>query len=297
MKGKLLVIFSIIVFCLEFLHAMSEEPSSEKISWNGKEYKQLSELTFESGLLLLEQLMPYTGCISQANGTVLEIGCGLGRLAVHMAKEVFPFGHVTAVDNNQSMLNEAKKNKRAHKVKNITLTKENAYNLTYDQTFDLALAVHFIQWIQSLDNIVAIMKVAAKSLKPSGLFGAIFSIKHTEEHPIPAERAIQEVMERRNRKYFRNHFDLSDYNRALEQAGFIGEAKILKRTYNRYISKEKFIQGLKGLPFFKVIHPDEINDFCNDLLTQFNQAGLKNKNGKYQVGWDIGIIIARKTQP
>lgn len=294
MKSKILFIFSVMLLSLEFLHAMNEEPSAEQISWNAKEYKQLSELTFESGLLLLEQFMPHTNCISQAKGAILEIGCGLGRLAVHMAKEVFPFGHVTAVDNNQSMLNEAKKNKRANKVKNITLTKENAYNLTYDQKFDLALVVHFIQWIQSLDNIVAIMKVAAKSLKPSGLFGAIFSIKHTEEHPIPAERAIQETMEKWNRKYFRNNFDLSDYNQALEQAGLIGEAKILKRANNRSISKERLIQGLKGLPFAQVIPSNEINDFFNDLLAKFDELGLKNKNGKYQIGWDIGIIIARK---
>jgi|GEM_PF-2794549 len=307
MRSKILFVFSIIALSFGLLHAMHEELNSEQspCPWNAKEYEQLSELTFESGIALLGELMNYTNCIENAKGTILEIGCGVGRLAVHMAGQVFPFGHVVAVDNNESMLNEAKRNKKSNKVKNITLINKNACDLKYNQQFDLAIAVHSIQWTQSLEDIIAIMKVVTKSLKPTGLFGAIFSIKHTNEHPIPAEQALQEIIEspqwahyyegEEGKKYFRNNLDLDDYNQALEQAGLIGKAKILKRN-NRYVLKEKLIKGLRGLPFTKAIPQDQIDDFFKDLLSKFDEFGLKNEAGKYQIGWDIGIIIAHKQQ-
>lgn len=70
------------------------------MEWNAEQYHRLSEPQFEWGLQVLARLasLPLRG-----NETVLDAGCGTGRLTVHLAG-LFPQGRVVASDLSPRML-------------------------------------------------------------------------------------------------------------------------------------------------------------------------------------------------
>ena len=75
---------------------------------------------FDSGRLHVNHVLD--ACQRYVNpqfsrGSVLDFGCGTGRLALPFAEQ---FEHVTAVDVSQAMLREARRNAEAAGLKNIT---------------------------------------------------------------------------------------------------------------------------------------------------------------------------------
>lgn len=95
---------------------------------------------------------------------LLDLGCGPGTISVGLAGLV---DHVTAVDNVEDVLAQA----RAHAVEqgtgNVTFENVNAYDLPYDDdSFDVAYA-H--QVMQHLVDPVAAMRELHRVLKPAGI--------------------------------------------------------------------------------------------------------------------------------
>src|ERR1700758_1370791 len=71
-----------------------------RMDWNAEQYHRVSEPQFEWGLQVLARVaaLPVRG-----DESVLDAGCGTGRLTMHLAG-LFPRGRVVATDVSGSML-------------------------------------------------------------------------------------------------------------------------------------------------------------------------------------------------
>lgn len=72
-----------------------------RIEWDSEAYDRLSDPQFGWGMKLIESI-PFRG-----DETVLDAGCGSGRLTVELLKRL-PNGRVIAVDASENMVNTAK---------------------------------------------------------------------------------------------------------------------------------------------------------------------------------------------
>ena len=103
-------------------------------------YHDVSDLQFEDGLKLLEMLSP------QPNGSILDLGCGTGRLSQVLSERVGNGGKVVGVDPDEERIK-------------IAIAEGKGYdNLQFmvgsDQTFpedqyDIVVATDVMQWIKN----------------------------------------------------------------------------------------------------------------------------------------------------
>lgn len=99
--------------------------------------------------------------------TVLEIGCGAGRMTKPLAEI---FGHVYAVDVSGEMLDRARA--RLADVENVSWTQTNGVDLDAlgDVQLDFALSYIVFQHIPDIEVIRGYIREVAHRLKPDGMF-------------------------------------------------------------------------------------------------------------------------------
>lgn len=101
--------------------------------------------------------------------TVLDIGCGTGRVAIRLARR----GHrVTGIDLDSTFLQEADRRARAWEVDLVTVAAD-ARSFALDQRFDLVLApMQLVQLFAGSEERTDMMHAVAAHLQPGGMFAA-----------------------------------------------------------------------------------------------------------------------------
>lgn len=98
--------------------------------------------------------------------TMLDYGCGVGRLTEHMAKN---FKDVIGVDISPIMIAEAKK--RLKGFKNVRLIETDGINIPLpENSVDFAFANHVFQHIKERDMVEGSFKEIYRVLKRAGVF-------------------------------------------------------------------------------------------------------------------------------
>ncbi len=99
--------------------------------------------------------------------TILEIGCGAGRMTRHLARI---FGHVHALDVSGEMIAQARG--RLAGVENVSLYHTDGVDLSDigDVELDFALSYIVFQHIPDIEVIRGYIRQAAEKLKPGALF-------------------------------------------------------------------------------------------------------------------------------
>ncbi len=98
---------------------------------------------------------------------VLDVGCGPGRLAIPMAREVGPAGQVTALDLQEAMLRKAAKKAKSAGLSNIAFRQADiAGGIRGDGPFDRATLVTVLGEVP--DKRAALEAIFA-GLKPGGV--------------------------------------------------------------------------------------------------------------------------------
>jgi SAM-dependent methyltransferase len=115
------------------------------------------------------------------NATVLDVGCGIGRIERALASQV---GSITAIDISSGMIEEARR--RCGDLSNVAFEQCNGRDLAgfRDRSFDLVLAVDSFPYLLAADpEIVARhLRDAARVLRPGGVIVILnFSYRGDEE--------------------------------------------------------------------------------------------------------------------
>lgn len=114
-----------------------------------------------------EDLESIAGARDPKSMTVLEIGCGAGRMTQPLADL---FGHVHAVDVSDEMIARAKK--RLSGVENVSLYATNGVDLSAlgEAQLDFALSFVVFQHIPSLEVVQSYIAEVGRRLAPGALF-------------------------------------------------------------------------------------------------------------------------------
>jgi len=131
---------------------------NKKDLWDSKHYEQHSSPQQQSAIRILDAF-PFKG-----NETVLDIGCGDGKITKEICKKV-PQGAVFGIDPSENMILSATKNFGS--IENLFFFKFGAQNFTFDFQFDLIVSFFAMHYVK--DHKKALKNIY-DGLKPGGTF-------------------------------------------------------------------------------------------------------------------------------
>jgi len=250
------------------------------VKWNAKAYKESSHNQFQWGLELLDKLA------LKGNESVLDIGCGDGKLTIEIAKRV-PDGYVVGIDNSEEMISFARKTFPKDKYPNVDWQLMNATEIDFDNEFDAAYSNAVLHWIK---DHIAILRGVKRSLKPGGRI--LFQMAGKGNAVNAAQVLIDVISKEQWSKYFINgvsstlcYYGIDDYHVWLKELGFVEKRLELVPKDASFHEREGMRQNIEAawMTFTDMI-PENLRDqFIEELIDGFDERSLKDELGNYHI--------------
>jgi SAM-dependent methyltransferase len=121
---------------------------------------------FESGREETDTFLAHCGIIPDAGASILEIGCGMGRMTARLSEL---YRTVIALDVSSEMLERARR--ALPDVKNVTWLHGNGRDLSGvpDEAVDVVLSYIVLQHVPTADGQLGYIREARRVLKPGGV--------------------------------------------------------------------------------------------------------------------------------
>lgn len=137
------------------------------VSWDGDDYQARFDRLAESGSDIHGEA---TFVRAYAPATVLDAGCGTGRVAIELARHGI---EVVGVDVDASMLRTAEQ-----RAPDLTWITCDLAELDLGRTFDVVVMAGNVPLFTPPDTQAALVAGVARHVKPGGLLVAGFSVDH-----------------------------------------------------------------------------------------------------------------------
>lgn len=124
---------------------MAEQPKS--YAWNAEDYAKNSSSQYEWAKELISKLK------LSGNETLLDIGCGDGKVTAALAK-CLPRGCVVGVDNSEGMINLASNTFSQDAYPNLSFQRMDARALTFQEKFDRVFPNAALHWIIDQQSVL-----------------------------------------------------------------------------------------------------------------------------------------------
>jgi len=124
--------------------------------WDAEKYDSTHGPQVDAGLKLIEM------ADIKANDSILDIGCGTGKLTCELARLAHG-GTVVGIDPSLEMFNKARE--VSSSFKNILLMNIRAEEMNFKNDFDIVYSNSALQWIKEQADVIA---RSYKALKPGG---------------------------------------------------------------------------------------------------------------------------------
>jgi len=244
------------------------------VTWDAPElaerYDKISDLQFESGRKLLDMMGIKEG------DTVLDVGCGTGRLALYVSKLVGPSGTIVGIDPSPHRIRvaEAKLKGLEHDNLRFMLGQGEDLMSLSSGVFDHVYYSSVFHWI---GDKAAALAEAKRVLKPGGTIGMTTVDKN---HPLEMKKVMERIF--REPPYaghvkFEDEFNLlvdrEKLNMLLANAGFnrIDICSIVRKHY--YSSAEEL---------FEFIEASSFGNFLRDVPEHLRQGFLRTLKGELE---------------
>ncbi len=208
--------------------------TQESYAWDSAEYAKHSDAQYAWALELIGKLN------LKGDESVLDIGCGDGRVTLVLAKQVSK-GHVVGIDSSQSMIALAQKRLRESDCRNTAFAVADATALPFEDRFDLVFSNAALHWTR---NHSAVLNGVNRSLKPSGYVLMQMGGRGNAQNLIDIIDGV------RIRRKWRSHFDgfrfAYGFYGVHEYTGWLADAG-LHATRVEEIPKTLRQQGKAGL--------------------------------------------------
>ena len=237
--------------------------------WNAAKYERISALQAAMAQEALS-LLNLTG-----DKTVLDIGCGQGRITREIAARV-PLGRVVGVDASEKMIAFAREHDASSPQPNLEFAVADGRHLNFHHEFDLVVSFNALHWIP--EQALALHSIHT-AIKSSGL-AQLRLVPRSERKSL--EDTIEEsCLSSRWAKYFtgfRNpylHLTPEEYAALAEQNRFrILRSHTADRSWDfqsrasfAAFGSVTFVEWTQHLP-----EPARL-DFINDVLDRYQRIG------------------------
>jgi SAM-dependent methyltransferase len=140
---------------------------------------------YEADLPLWEELA------EAAEGPVLELGCGTGRVALHLARRGHP---VVGIDSDADLIAELRE-RAANEGLDVGAEQADAAGFSLDQSFGLIVApMQLVQLLPGADSRRQCLRAAAAHLAPEGVVA--LAVVETGVTTVPPSPLLPDVRER-----------------------------------------------------------------------------------------------------
>lgn len=240
--------------------------------WKGDEYAKNSESQKASADDFMQ------GVQFKGTETILDVGCGDGKITATMAKAV-PQGSVIGVDISSSMIQAAKDT--FSQQKNLSFLVEDAAKVNYDQKFDLITSFTVMQWV--LEQTQALHGFE-KALKPGG--------KLWIQMPTGLPKAMSQALDKtlssdRWKSYFTQFsapwrfYQAEEYRTLLTDAHLTTTRLDVVTKHEKFPSRAVFHGFLKQwFPYLRPIPADQKDAFLTDLLDNYLKLLPADEQGR-----------------
>ncbi len=130
--------------------------TNERKEWDAEAYHAVSDPQFRWGLQVLERVAV------RGDETVLDAGCGTGRLTTELAKKL-PRGRVLACDLSENMVQRAKKHLEAQFGSRVRVFAADMAKLSLDGEVDGVFSTAAFHWVPDHEKLFACLYRALKS--------------------------------------------------------------------------------------------------------------------------------------
>ncbi len=226
--------------------------------WNAEYYKSHSGKQFRTGMDVLNAMQ------FKEDETVLDIGCGDGRLTVEIAKSV-PKGKVLGIDISANMINEAQKS--FCDIPNVSFECIDATKFDVKNKFDRAISFDTFHWID--DQLKALKNIYA-ALKSGGTLyiKMISSSKPPLFNVMEQTKWCNEI----RKAYFQGQSP-ETIRPLLEQCGFVNIDAQTKAHESVYKNQKEFCDWLMGwVPHATGLTEARAQEFVSDVTQTAKKA-------------------------
>jgi trans-aconitate 2-methyltransferase len=229
--------------------------------WKGDEYAQNSASQQASADDFLQ------GMSLEGVNTVLDVGCGDGKITAAMAKAI-PDGSVVGVDISPSMVEMAKK--QFSPLKNLQFQIQDAAKLHFREQFDLITSFTVMQWV--IEQAEA-LRCFERALKPGGKLW----IQVPTGLPKTMEQALKQTVESESWKedfaQFKapwRFYQAEEYQDLLQEARFQIMRLSVVTKHEKFPSRAAFHGFLKQwFPYLRPLAADQKDRFLTELLDRY----------------------------
>ncbi len=266
------------------------------VKWDAPElaerYDRISDLQFESGRRLAEMMGIKEG------DTVLDVGCGTGRLALHLSKVVGPSGAVVGIDPSPYRIRvaESKLKGLAHDNLRFAIGQGEDLISLSSGAFDHVYYSAVFHWI---GDKAAALAEAKRVLKPGGTIGMTTVDKN---HPFEMRKVMEKMFSRppyAGHVKYEDEFNMlvsrEELSELLAGAGFgrIDINTVVKKHY--YASAEElfdFIEASSFGNFLKDIPEHLRKEFLGTMKEELEK---RRAGARIELESSMMYAIARKS--
>ena len=253
--------------------------------WEGDHYSQNSDFQYTRALSLLET-QTFNG-----NESILDIGCGDGKISVEIARRVSN-GRVLAVDYSEDMISYAR---NTHNLVNLQFEIGDASSITFSREFDIITSFFCLHWVP---HKARAMSCIWEALKHEGKAILIMPVRN--EQLAHARNSVLERPEWKER--FAASVDsttpLTDtrYKEYAEQAGLTVTFYDRQQEEIIFSSSDKLAGFVRSITahLAKLSSEDEKALFMSQLMNAYLEIVPPKADGCCSISYDFITLLATK---
>lgn len=244
--------------------------------WNALDYRKNSQNQYKWGM----ELAALSGV--RRGESVLDIGCGDGRITAEIAKKSFD-GRVVGIDASGKMLKLGRELFGTDEYSNLSFKKSDAREFDFNGVFDLAFSNACLHWMKDQNKV---LKNVYKSLRPGGRI--FFQMGGKGNAGIMNKIMDNLIQEDAWKKYFRKFTGAYYFYSPFEYKRFLAGSG-LKPVSVKLVPKIAEHKGTAGLaawfrttwlPYTHLVPVSKRETFINEAVERFIKA---TKQGGKQV--------------
>lgn len=226
----------------------------------------------------------------QPHQSILDVGCGDGRMTSEIAKLV-PAGRAVGIDRSPEMVEFVAQHFPASRFPNLSFQTVDAAALSFRGEFDVAYSSVALHWVRDHRSVLAGI---ARSLRPGGR--SVLQMGG-QGNGIEVIEAFEEAGGQLSEFPYTFHAD-QEYRGLLEEAGLVVDSAELVPKDMVHLTRQAFTGWIRTawLPYHQHISAGQKSAFHESVTDRFAEAHPPDAGGAFHVRMVRLQVRARKLQ-